>query len=56
MINITIFTASPQSRLPMKKLLIERRRIGFRPQMSLTFAHTGVVTAVARIYADPIQA
>ena len=55
-ISILILTASPQSKLPTKKRLVESKRSNFLPHMSLSFAHTGLVTAVTRIYADPIQA
>jgi len=44
----TIVCAVPQRRLPKKNIPIARSSSGFRPQISLSFAHTGTVTAVAR--------
>ena len=52
----SMVVARPHSRLPRKKTLIARSKSGFRPHMSLIFAHTGDVTAVASTYADPIHA
>lgn len=46
-ISHTIVFAVPHNKLPRKKIPIASNSSGFRPQISLTLAHTGTVTAVA---------
>jgi hypothetical protein len=55
-INHIIVSAVPHNRLPRKKTVIASNNSGFRPQMSLSFAHIGAVIAVASTYAEPIHA
>ena len=40
---------------PTKKIALANRRIGLRPQISLSLPHIGVDAAAARRYEDPIQ-
>jgi hypothetical protein len=54
-ISISILTAAPLRALPRKKIAVATRRSGFRPQISLSFPHTGVPAASASIYVDPTQ-
>lgn len=46
-IKFSILTATPHSKLPTKNTVMAISSSGLRPQMSLSFAHIGVVTAVA---------
>jgi hypothetical protein len=54
-INLPVLVAEAHIAEPTKNVATATRRIIFLPQMSESFAQTGVAAALARRYADPIQ-
>ena len=54
-ISIRMFMDRAAIKDPKKKTRLARRRIGFRPKMSLNLPHVGTLAADASRKADPIQ-
>lgn len=50
-----ILTLTAAIKLPMKNIAAAINKIGLRPQMSENLPQIGVLAALARRYADPIQ-
>lgn len=54
-INLPVLIDDAHIAEPTKNVATPARRIILRPQISDSFAQTGVAAALARRYADPIQ-